>query len=139
MKRPYIQLLSLAFAALILVMTSGCERIDIAGTDGPEKDYYYNLYTEYQNCNASTFDGFAPLWDVNEQGDEVVWTRTYHGTRQACDQLAVEAFDQILALIDDNAVCSNLHEDDYMTATMQRVEGGPHDLKTKTWTSQGVR
>lgn len=137
MKKQFIKFMAIVLVAMGMGLTAGCERTENEGRFG--RDYYYNLYTDYQNYNNSSFNDFQPLWDVNDQGDEVVWMRTFHGTREACDQMAVEAFEQILSQIDDQSACANLHGDDYMTAIMQRVEGGPHDLKDKTWTADGVR
>lgn len=126
----------LMMAALIAVTTlamGSCTKDDNSGSND-KKDYYYNLYTDSQNLNGSSFDAFEPLWD----GDVNVM---YHivDTREEADKEALRRFDEILAQINDEVACAGLKGDDYMTAIMQRVEGGPHDLKSKTWTANGIR
>lgn len=130
-----IKILFLAFVAMLAV---SCDKNESNGTSGVEKDYYYNLYTETQNLDQSNFDAFDPLWDVNDAGEPVVWMRMIHSTREDADRQAVEAFNEMLSQINDAEACQGLHGDDYMLAIMQRVEGGPHDLASKKWTSNGV-
>lgn len=143
MKKPF----SLLMIALAAVAFTACEKEEekfaqagqqTGNNQGSEKNYYYNLYTEYENLNASNMDIFDALCDVNDQGDLITWMATYRGTREACDNKAIAAFDSILSLIDDQKACAGLHGTDYMKAIMQRVEGGPHDLKKKVWKSTGT-
>ena len=44
----------------------------------------------------------------------------------------------MIDLIDDAAACAGLKGDDYVSAKMQRVEGGPNDLVGKSWRSTGT-
>lgn len=119
-------------AATTMVM-GGCTKDD-SGSNSSKKDYYYNLYTDYQNFNGSNFDEFEPLWEAD---GNIMYQ--INDTREEADKEALRRFDEILARIDDSKACAGLNGDDYLTAIMQRVEGGPHDLKSKTWTANGIR
>lgn len=114
-----------------MAMMAGCEKE--SNPISPRGTYYYNLYTETQDFNRSNFDAFAPLWDEN---GTIMFSIT--DTRDKADKQAVAKFNDILSQIDDERACEGLHGDDYVKAIMQRVEGRPHDLKSKTWTANGV-
>ena len=134
MKKYFGKMMMTAVVVLGMGMAAGCEKESATGDNaGGKKDYYYNLYTDSQNLNGSVFDEFQPLWD----GDMTIMYQIYD-TREEADKEALRRFDEILAQIDDSKACAGLNGDDYMTATMQRVEGGPHDLKSKTWTANGT-
>lgn len=132
MKKIVSKTLMATLVALGIGFAVGCTKE--SEQTGPKKDYYYNLYTDSQNLNGSDFSEFDPLWD----GDGVLMF-SINDTRENADKQAVERFDEILGQIDDTKACAGLHGDDYMKAIMQRVEGGPHDLKSKTWTANGVQ
>lgn len=131
MKKLIYKMMMAVAVALVTCMTVGCEDEPNMGSD--KNNYCYSLYTEYQNFNASNLDEFAPLWE-----DDCTIMFSINDTRDEADKKAVERFNQILSQIDDDKACAGLHGDDYMKAIMQRVEGRPHDLKSKTWTANGV-
>lgn len=131
-----IQLLMIALAAVTFVSCGKDDDDDNGQTKG--EDYYYNLYTEYENYNVSDMSVFDVLYDINSSGDPVTWMHTYRGTREECDRRAIAAFDSIISLIDEKKAGASLHGSDYMKAVIQRLEGGPKDLKSKTWRSAGA-
>lgn len=127
-----LKLLSvLFFAMLVGVVMAGCGKEPEPGS-APEKpaDHQYIVSIATHNYSHSTFGGMFRLMTQTGNGSYENWSRTYNGT--------VAEFDELLLTIDNESICADLVKEDYMTATLERVNNSVLEpIKGRKWTATG--
>lgn len=135
-----LKLLSvLFFAMLVGVVMAGCGKEPEPGS-APEKpaDHQYIVSIATHNYSHSTFGGMFRLMTQTGNGSYENWSRTYNGTVAETDARAVAEFDELLLTIDNESICADLVKEDYMTATLERVNNSVLEpIKGRKWTATG--